>query len=59
MNNQLIEKVRIIVVGDSGVGKTSLVNLIANEEAQNPGKNVNSKFCSASPAKLEKASTKI
>jgi len=28
-----IDKVRIIVVGDSGVGKTSLVHLIANNEA--------------------------
>lgn len=28
-----INKVRIIVVGDSGVGKTSLVHLIANNEA--------------------------
>ncbi|XP_063697043.1 rab-like protein 3 [Culicoides brevitarsis] len=27
-----IEKVRIIVVGDSGVGKTSLIHLLANEE---------------------------
>lgn len=33
MSNQLVEKVRVIVLGDSGTGKTSLVHLIANEEA--------------------------
>ena len=30
--NTNIEKVKIVVVGDSGVGKTSLVHLIAHQE---------------------------
>merc|ERR1711973_761598 len=33
INMAAVEKVRILVVGDSGVGKTSLVNLICHDES--------------------------
>lgn len=32
INSSSVEKVKIVVVGDSGVGKTSLVHMIVHQE---------------------------